>query len=48
MAFAGISSRWTTDPDREWWGRAAGWFLAIALGWIADDGLIIFGPLYFF
>ena len=24
MVFAGISSRWTDDSDREWWGRATG------------------------
>jgi len=30
MAFAGISSRWTSDADREWWGRATGWLIAIA------------------
>ena len=34
MAFAGISSRWTDDSDREWWGRATGWLLAVALGWL--------------
>ncbi len=46
MTFAGISSRWTGDPDREWWGRAAGWFLALALGWIVISTLVIFGPLF--
>ena len=45
MVFAGISSRWTGDPDREWWGRAAGWFLALAIGWILISGLVVFGPL---
>lgn len=45
MIFAGISSRWTGDPDREWWGRAAGWFLALAIGWILLSALVIFGPL---
>ena len=34
MVFAGISSRWTDDSDREWWGRATGWLLAVALGWL--------------
>src|SRR6266404_3899660 len=34
VVFAGISSRWSEDPDREWWGRAAGWLFAVALGWL--------------
>jgi hypothetical protein len=45
MVFAGISSRWTDDSDREWWGRATGWLLAVALGWLLISGLVIFGPL---
>ncbi len=45
MAFAGISSRWTDDSDREWWGRATGWLLAVALGWLLISGLVVFGPL---
>ena len=45
VAFAGISSRWTKDEDREWWGRAAGWILIVVTGWIAISGLVIFGPL---
>jgi hypothetical protein len=45
MAFAGISSRWTGDPDREWWGRATGWLLALATFWLLVSGLVLFGPL---
>jgi len=45
MVFAGISSRWTDDSDREWWGRAAGWLVAVALGWLLISGLVVFGPL---
>jgi hypothetical protein len=46
MAFAGISSRWTEDSDREWWGRATGWLFAVALGWLLISGVVIFGPLW--
>jgi hypothetical protein len=45
LTFAGISSHWTNDEDREWWGRAAGWLLALVVGWMAISGLVIFGPL---
>jgi len=45
MAFAGISSRWTDDSDREWWGRATGWLIAVAVAWMATSSLVIFGPL---
>jgi hypothetical protein len=44
MIFAGISSRWTDDQDREWWGRATGWLIAVAAGWAAISGLVVFGP----
>lgn len=45
MVFVGVSSRWTADEDREWWGRAAGWLLVTILVWIAASALVIFGPL---
>ena len=45
MVFAGISSRWTDDSDREWWGRATGLLLAVALGWLLISGLVVFGSL---
>ena len=44
MAFAGVSSRWTDDQDREWWGRATGWLIAVAAVWVVVSSLIIFGP----
>ncbi len=43
--FAGISSRWTADEDREWWGRAAGWLLVTIVVWILASALVVFGPL---
>jgi Patatin-like phospholipase len=43
VAFAGLSSRWTGDEDREWWARANGWLLIVALGWIVLSALVIFG-----
>ncbi len=45
MVFAGVSSRWTADEDREWWGRAAGWLLVAMVVWTAASALVIFGPL---
>jgi len=47
IAFAGLSSRWTDDPDREWWARANGWLLIVALGWMVLSGLVLFGPFLF-
>lgn len=43
VAFAGLSSHWIGDEDREWWGRANGWLLIVAVGWIVSSGLVIFG-----
>jgi hypothetical protein len=47
VAFAGFSSRWTDDQDREWWARANGWLLILALGWMLISALVIFGPFLF-
>ena len=44
IAFAGLSSRWTGDEDREWWARANGWLLILGLGWMLISALILFGP----
>lgn len=45
ISFAGLSSRWTGDPEREWWARANGWLLILALAWILVTGLVVFGPV---
>ncbi len=44
VAFAGLSSRWTGDPEREWWARANGWLLILAVAWLVVSGLVVFGP----
>ena len=44
VAFAGLSSRWTGDPEREWWARANGWLLILAVAWMLVSGLVVFGP----
>jgi len=44
IAFAGLSSRWTGDEDREWWARANGWLLILALAWLIISALVLFGP----
>lgn len=44
VAFAGLSSRWTGDPEREWWARANGWLLILAMAWMLVGGLVVFGP----
>lgn len=44
IAFAGLSSRWTSDADREWWARANGWLLILSTGWMLVSALIVFGP----
>ena len=46
ICFAGLSSRWTGDPDREWWARANGWLLILATGWMVVSGLVVFGHLF--
>ena len=44
IAFTGLSSRWTGDPAREWWARANGWLLILAVGSMVVSGLVVFGP----
>lgn len=42
--FVGLTSKVTTDQDREWWSRAGGWFLLTATGWTAVSAIVIYGP----
>jgi hypothetical protein len=44
--FAGISSAWTEDEDREWWARMGGWVLIACVGWAALSSIDIFGPAF--
>jgi hypothetical protein len=44
MAFIGLTSyQPASDADREWFGRAAGWVIAIIIGWLAATMLSILG-----
>jgi hypothetical protein len=38
----GATSYVTEDEDREWWARAGGWFMAVALGWIAFAFVVLY------
>jgi Patatin-like phospholipase len=46
MIFVGIASyEQNSDADREWLGRAAGWFLVIAILWLVVMFLVFFGAV---
>ncbi len=42
--FAGVSSRWTEDEDREWWARFAGWVLIAIVCWVVVSSLVLIAP----
>ncbi|HEY7533884.1 MAG TPA: patatin-like phospholipase family protein, partial [Nitrospiraceae bacterium] len=42
--YLGVSSRYTDDHDREWWGRSGAWTLIAATTWSTISALVIFGP----
>jgi hypothetical protein len=44
IMFAGLSSEYTLDEDREWWARFGGWVLIAMLGWSAASFLVLIGP----
>ena len=43
--FVGLASWFNEEYDREWWGRAAGWVLLAALGWVGITALAVYGPV---
>lgn len=38
----GVTSYVTEDDDREWWARAGGWYMSVAVGWAVFAALIIY------
>ncbi|MFL6452352.1 MAG: patatin-like phospholipase family protein [Bryobacteraceae bacterium] len=40
----GVSSKITGDDDREWWARAGGWVVAVALTWLVFSSLVLLVP----
>jgi len=46
--FVGLSSFVSEDYDREWWGRAGAWLLAIAVGLGLLNAIAVFGPIGFY
>jgi hypothetical protein len=46
MVFVGLSSfEPEADAEREWFGRSAGWFLAVAVAWLSVAFLVFFGTI---
>jgi hypothetical protein len=43
--FIGVSSKVTSDEDREWWARMGAWALIAIIGWSLFSSLVLFGPL---
>jgi hypothetical protein len=42
--YVGLSSFYTSDDDREWWGRSGAWLLIAVVGWTALAGISLYGP----
>ncbi|HWT02180.1 MAG TPA: patatin-like phospholipase family protein [Pyrinomonadaceae bacterium] len=42
--FAGISSKWTEDDDREWWARFGAWLLISIVACCVVSVLVLMGP----
>ncbi len=43
--FVGLTSRFTTDADREWVARAGAWILLASLIWVVVSVIVMFGPV---
>ena len=43
--FVGLSSWFSEEYDREWWGRAAGWVLFAGVAWIVVTAVALYGPV---
>ncbi len=46
--FVGLSSKHNEDSDREWWGRAGAWLIAVAVGLALFSAIAVFGPIAFY
>lgn len=42
--YVGLSSKDSTDDDREWFARFVGWLFLIVAGWIALNGFVLIWP----
>jgi hypothetical protein len=43
--FVGLSSKYTSDADREWLARFGAWLLIASVAWSLISALVIFGPV---
>jgi hypothetical protein len=43
--FVGLSSKYTSDADREWLARFGAWLLITSVVWSVVSALVIFGPV---
>ena len=45
IIFIGVSSRVTSDDDREWWARMGAWMLIAIVGWSCFNALVLIAPV---